>query len=82
MSMARQLGRTWAGGGFAGDPSWGSPIVAAGVAHPGLVKKASLSCRDPIYSSGYIRRVPPKGADSPRNEAHGMCFEFAGMDAG
>jgi len=47
-----------------------------------LFEKASLFPRDPIYSSGYIRRVPVKGADLPRNEAHGMCFEFAGKDAG
>jgi hypothetical protein len=80
VSRAGWLG-PW-GFGFAGDRSRGSLVLAAAVAAPGSVKKASLSLRDPIYSSGYIRRVPVKGADTPRNEVHGMCFEFAGMDAG
>src|ERR1700754_1690101 len=44
-------------------------------------RKASLFHFDQIYLAGYTSRVPSKGADSPRNEVHGMCFEFAGMDA-
>ena len=47
-----------------------------------LMERASLFHFNQIYSSGYISRVPYKGADTPRNEVHGMCFEFAGKDAG
>jgi hypothetical protein len=71
----------WGTGRF-GDRRWGNLVFAAEAAPPFHVKKASLFSGDPIYSSGYIRRVLVKGADTQRNEAHGMCFEFAGMDAG
>jgi hypothetical protein len=45
-------------------------------------KRTSFFLSDQIYSSGYIGRVPSEGADTQRNEVHGMCFEFAGKDAG